>query len=369
MKQKEELAGIEILRFLCAFGILIWHYQHFFFIGEWNSSIGEALRPTLPLYQLLSFFYENGSLAVPFFWVISGFIFYWHYCESVRNGTVVFTDFLTRRFSRLYPLHFVTLVSVAVGQYVYYVSHQTTFIYQWNRPIWFISQLLFASNWFTRQPLTFNGPIWSVSIEILVYLSFFFVVRAFRQSAFSIICMTILFAGLFNFVQSFVNTQVFACGMYFFAGGAAQRYSSGRFSLIGAICVLAVVLYAVHAAVIPVNAASVLVLAVCSVIVFTRLGNTAFGASFRYFGFLGNATYASYLLHFPLQLLIVILVDAIGWRRDMFSRPGIFVGYLLVVIGSSLLVHRYFEMPLQKAIRAGAKRRHKLQQGPGWFSG
>jgi len=172
VKKDHELAGIEILRFVCALGVLIWHYQHFFFRGAWNAELGAALRPTLPLYSVFFIFYENGSLAVPFFWVISGFIFYWQYSAAVRSGAVKFRDFLVRRFSRLYPLHFVTLVLVALGQYVYFESHRETFIYSWNKPIWFASQLLFASNWFTRQPETFNGPIWSVSIEIVICLLF-----------------------------------------------------------------------------------------------------------------------------------------------------------------------------------------------------
>ena len=37
----------------------------------------------------------------------------------------------------------------------------------------FILQLGFVSDWWPGSPLTFNGPIWSVSIEILLYLLFF----------------------------------------------------------------------------------------------------------------------------------------------------------------------------------------------------
>jgi peptidoglycan/LPS O-acetylase OafA/YrhL len=179
MKQGHELVGIEVLRFLCALSVLIWHYDHFFFTGAFDISFAEEIRHKLPLYPLLSFFYNNGSLAVQIFWAISGFIFYWHYVQSINAGTVPFYEFFVRRFSRLYPLHFATLLIVAVWQFIYYASHQTTFIYSWNKPIWFVSQLMFASNWLTRQPVTLNGPIWSISIEILIYLSFFGIARLF----------------------------------------------------------------------------------------------------------------------------------------------------------------------------------------------
>lgn len=351
MTKDHELAGIEVLRFVCAFAVLIWHYQHFFFLGAWDPATGAALRPTLPLYSLLSVFYDSGSLAVPFFWVISGFIFYWHYSEPVRTRAVRFSDFLIRRFARLYPLHFVTLIFVAVGQYVYYTSHRVTFIYSWNKPIWFASQLLFASNWFTRQPLTFNGPIWSVSIEILIYLSFFVIARSFKPSALVAAFVAAGFALCFNFLHGFINPDVFACGMYFFAGGVAQRLSAAPAALPIAGSLIPAILAVIRLGHYPVNAVCLLFLAMSCVIAFTRLGESVFRLPFRHCAFLGNATYSSYLLHFPLQLLIVVVVDSMGWGRSIFYSPISFLAFLSLVIGLSLLVHRHFEMPAQNRIK------------------
>ena len=355
LQRSDQLAGIEILRFLCAFGVLIWHYQHFFFLGGWDPAISQTLRQSQPLYKTLSFFYDNGSLAVPFFWVISGFIFYWHYAFAVRNRTVDFYNFVLRRFSRLYPLHFATLLIVAVGQYVYYASHKTTFIYLWNKPIWFASQLLFASNWFAREPATFNGPIWSVSIEILIYFSFFFTARAFRSGMLAPACASAVFSICFIHLHTFINPQVFACGMYFFAGGVAQRLTARPHALLvasfGTIALLAVLKLGLWTD----NSASILLLAMTSVVAFTRLGDTFLGVLFRRLAFLGNATYSSYLLHFPLQLFTVIVVDSVGWDRKIFYSPIMLVGFIVLVIGLSLVVHRYFEMPMQELIRAGTR--------------
>ena len=355
MKKDHELAGIELMRFICAFAVLIWHYQHFFFVGEWNSEAGKLLRPTLPLYKYFSVFYENGSLAVPFFWVISGFIFYWHYSESILDRSVLLNEFLLRRFSRLYPLHFVTLIFVAVGQYYYFIRHQTAFIYIWNKPIWFASQLMFASNWFNRQPEAFNGPIWSVSIEVLVYCAFFLIARSFRPNLLSSLCIVTAFAASLNFLHTFINPQVFACGMYFFAGGVAQRLSIHRQSLYGSICVATAIGTLIAIGAYSINVASVLLLATCTVVIFARLGETVAGIPFRFLAFLGNATYSSYLLHFPIQLTLVIIVDAIGWKRDIFYSPDIFIGFLMLVIALSLIAHRHLEMPAQMAIWAGVK--------------
>jgi peptidoglycan/LPS O-acetylase OafA/YrhL len=360
MKTNHELAGIEVLRFLCAFGVLIWHYQHFFFVGEWNPVQGQILRPTLPLYHWLFLFYDNGSLAVPVFWVISGFIFYWHYSDAIRDGRVLFGEFLLRRFSRLYPLHFVTLIFVAIGQHAYSASHKTAYIYIWNKAIWFASQLIFASNWFDREPESFNGPIWSVSIEILIYLLFFLISRTVRPGVLSGVFMAAVFAACIGLPHTFMNPQVFACGLYFFAGGVAQRLTRYRYALPVSICTAAATLGALSLGLHAVDVVSVLLLAGSSVIVFVKLGATVVGIPFRSLGFLGNSTYSSYLLHFPIQLALVILVDAIGWKRDIFYNPGVFIGFMTLTIGLSLLAHRYFEVPSQRAIRSGV--RHYLER-------
>lgn len=355
-KKDSELAGVELLRFFSAFVVLVWHYQHFFYHGAWEPDTAAGLRPTLPLYSALSVVYDNGSLAVPVFWAISGFIFYWYYAEPIRSGAINFSVFLVRRFSRLYPLHFATLLLVAVGQYVYFRSHHETFIYSWNKPIWFASQLLLASNWFTRQPLTFNGPIWSVSIEVLVYLSFFAV--AFRFG--SRIWVAALFAAIFALcsnLHSFVSPDVFSCGMYFFLGGVARQLYGQTLAMPAAVVAAIVAVAAVAIGRYPLDGPWLLVIAISSVIVMTKLGQGVLRVPFRHLSFLGNATYASYLLHFPVQLLLVSIVDAMGWTRDIFFSPFAFVAFLTGVVGISLLVHRHFEMPAQALIRAAAKSR------------
>ena len=46
----ERLIGLEVLRFLAAVGVLVWHYQHFLFVGpyqspvEWNSRASPEKR-------------------------------------------------------------------------------------------------------------------------------------------------------------------------------------------------------------------------------------------------------------------------------------------------------------------------------------
>jgi hypothetical protein len=86
--QTQELAGIEVLRFLSALAILIWHYHQFFFVGEVDGTQAISLRPEQPFYRPLQFAYEGGFWAVEVFWGISGFILYWTYARPIADRAI-----------------------------------------------------------------------------------------------------------------------------------------------------------------------------------------------------------------------------------------------------------------------------------------
>jgi peptidoglycan/LPS O-acetylase OafA/YrhL len=151
--------------------------------------------------------------------------------------------------------------------------------------------------------------------------------------------------------HGFISSEVFECGMYFFTGGIAQRlYSRPTPISIGA-AVIFTILAAWSYAWAGVNPVFLILLAVSVVIAITKVGETFFHKPFSRLAFLGNATYSSYLLHFPIQLFAVILVDYAGLTRSIFYSPVALIAYLSSVFGLSLAVHRYFEMPAQSLLR------------------
>jgi peptidoglycan/LPS O-acetylase OafA/YrhL len=72
----------------------------------------------------------------------------------------------------------------------------------------------------------------------------------------------------------------------------------------------------------------------------------------------GNMTYASYLVHFPIQLVI-----ALGFAMMKAPIPFYDVTFFAVYIATTLLAsyftYRYFEAPAQKLIR-----RNLIRQNP-----
>jgi peptidoglycan/LPS O-acetylase OafA/YrhL len=351
----KEFAGLEIARFLFALAVIFWHYQHFFVKGIY-AGVGQPGK--FPLYHLFGFFYDNGYLAVQIFWMISGLIFFWKYSTAINSGEISAYRFFVLRFSRLYPLHFATLIVVALLQMVYIWTHGTSFVYRNNDAFHFTLQLAFASNWIDELPMTFNGPIWSVSVEVLIY-AFFFVVASFLRPGLKLCLILCIVVTVAERATGQIYTQnVFQCVDFFFAGGAMQAISaslSSRHKLVGfGVCVLGLCLSIAT----NFRFGSVIGFSFFVVAAFALLDEVV---SLRRSALtnIGDLTYASYLLHFPIQLASVLVVDALGFSRDLFLAPGALAAFILGTFGSAWIVFRIFEMPAQDALRAAWLRRRE----------
>jgi peptidoglycan/LPS O-acetylase OafA/YrhL len=67
---------------------------------------------------------------------------------------------------------------------------------------------------------------------------------------------------------------------------------------------------------------------------------------------LGSISYSLYLLHVPLQIFMLIVIQTIGLDSKSIADSGLFfMFYFLVLFGVSFLVHRFFEIPARRRLR------------------
>lgn len=368
----ERFAGLDVLRGIAAIGVVFWHWQHFFAGAAPPYDITRA-----PLADALAVFYRHGWLAVDLFFCLSGFIFFRLYATRVSNGEIGAGRFALLRFSRLYPLHLLTLLLVAAGQGWLARAGLPAYVYENNDVRHFVLNLAFAPSWGLENGYSFNGPAWSISVEIFLYAAFFVFCRHVPVRL-----ATVVVAALLGFAFAAVAYPPIGRGIgAFFVGGLTWMvYERLEASAQRAIVLRAIVAAAVLswcATLVLVSGATpipapvmtgafrhapkawavlwlfpVTILALASV-------ERKLPEAVRRAAALGDISYSVYLLHFPLQLAVYIFHGRLHADSSIYYSLPLAAAFLAVLLALATLSYRAFEMPLQQWLR-GARGRAAL---------
>lgn len=343
---------LDLLRGLASLSVLVWHYQHFFFL---NCKLPQDFdRSDQPGYVILKPLFEHGYLSVYLFFILSGFIFFHIYSQAISVKSVSLKIFVANRFSRLYPLHFLTLLFTAALQFEHHRLFSSYFVYEFNDIKHFLLQLVLASSWGLQDGYSFNGPIWSVSVEVLLYIIFFFFCRflPLRPRFLLIICLLGLLIG---------GMQIGAGIFCFFMGGLVNMqfesqqkesvpgFGKIQFPILG-LCLTTAAFYPLtfvrsdHLKVI--IASATILPAIVYFLACLQIRRPNCGESWR---LAGDISYAAYLLHFPLQILIHALFTLYGFFDP--ASISTLITFPMLTCGLSYLTHRVFELPAKKLLR------------------
>lgn len=339
-----KLLGLELLRFFAALAVLFYHYRHFAHM----SGVEPILRTDVPYHWLLWPMYEYGQFGVQLFWGISGYIFFWKYGSQIHEAKVGAKKFFWLRFSRLYPLHLATLALVIVLQTAHRQVAGFDFIYPAQDGGALIRQLFLATHWGSHVPFTFNGPIWSISAEVVVYAGFYLLIRKLAPSIAR--CAAIV-AGSLVLRLAGIDLVPIACASYFFAGGVAalapKRFNIAAgvaFAFLLTVCGVTGILGDRG------KLSIILLLAVPLLLMFASREWRGLARFSRPIRAAGNLTYSSYLLHFPIQLLLAI-ASAGGFIEVDLTSPLILALYLGATLLAAAISYRMFELPAQEWLR------------------
>ena len=340
---------VELLRFISSISVLIYHYKIFFF--EFNGFLKLNLNNELfllPFNSFINLFYRYGDYGVQMFWCISGFIITYVYLN--KKYLVSSKEFFINRFSRLYPLHFITLFLIL---FIQLISKNYTGVYQlfdYNDVYHFFLNIFFISGWGFENGLNFNQPIWSVSMELIAYTFFFVCIKFIKnfQLKFLFISYFVLLLTnklLFpdnaniNFI-SCVNLFISGSIIYFLVKKIKKQsiflfsFFLLLFSFIGNFKIL-------------MFCPAILMLFIISEDLFKNKINK------NLFSMMGNVTYSTYLLHAPYSIVLILLIKS---EKDIYLSNYFFFFYFSTLIIASLFVYIFIEKKLQKKIRFSLNR-------------
>lgn len=346
--------SIDLLRGLAALAILIFHFSHFFReSGNLELSFNELNDNYL--FGYFKFIYAHGANAVQLFWAISGFVFMYVYAG--RHNSVSAKEFFINRMARLYPLHFITLISVFVLQKIIYYNFGYFYIYKFNDLYHFILNIFFASEWGFELGRSFNGPIWSVSVEVLIYLVFYLFFKLMKVNMGSTFIVFLIFAVTYYLFKNII----LLCGMYFFAGAIAYSFQSlfrdvprkvFFMFMVVFFSLSCVSIYIVDVLDKNISLSLLLIPLFATLILLLVSIEDIIGKSlFIKVQWIGDITYSSYLWHSPLQMFFLLMVGLGFISQNIIIESWFIIFYLAFVCLFSWFSFKYIERPCQRIIK------------------
>ena len=312
------------------------------------------LKSHYRLYPAVEQFLSNGYLAVGFFYLLSGFILAYTYEGKIGNLRE-YMRYLVARFARIYPVYLLALFLALPFQLK--ASFGTK-----------LAVLVMVQAWNPANPGlagAWNYPAWSLSVEAFFYLGFpLFMAWMSKQSLRALRLIVIVF--LFLSIALHTPTMVLgvwngavngllaplpilrlpeflvgvALGLLFLRSGQRSRHSY-LFYLAAASAVVVLSL--------PIGSWVSIVMIPTAFMLYELAFSDGFPARLFSSGplvLLGGASYAIYLLQYPVR----------AWTKLLFSYAGPSISFLgsaltpVLLIAFSIAVFRYWEEPARKLL-------------------
>lgn len=335
---------LDLTRGIAALAVLLFHYTSFFLgAGEVVSTVKVTSQPWRSVLWPL---YDYGGYAVQLFWLLSGIVFMSVYREQRIRGR----EFLLRRFARLYPLHFITLIAM-LGMELASRYFLSTSLQPRNDAFHFMLNIFLIPNWGLKNASSFNFPIWSVATELVAYVVFFAAIAWKFTSFLWLAGIAVVSTALALITAQYIPT----CVALFFIGTLIARVpqAAGKWhtplAITGLIASIIITVAISHS---PLSRHIGLVLCY-GIFPFLLLAIFAIDINFRpvpkSFHWIGNSTYAVYLTHIPVLTAFTLTANILQFPLPAEKVWFLFL-YIVTVLAVSVLAFSYFERPAQSAI-------------------
>ncbi|TPQ49393.1 hypothetical protein C2U72_18800 [Prosthecomicrobium hirschii] len=348
----DRLEWLDGLRGLAALAVaLFWHYVHF--VDPYQDSpltIAAAPGAGLPGIGAL---YRHGYLAVDLFFLLSGLVFHHVYAARIAAGRIGFGTFLALRLTRLYPAHLAGFLATAV-----LIALAGGFgVTGAGGLAGFLGNLVLVND-----GTAFNHPSWSLTVEMALYGLFFL---AMRTAGPALAPPVMILAGIWIFLKTdlFILTG-FARGLigFFLAVGAAEAVrclrSGARPSPVLVVGLAATLPFCWW---IKTFAFDLVALAgIGAIAALAPLRRLASAAPLRG---LGAISLAVYMVHLPIQLVLIWLWQGIG-SVPPADRVWFWALYAGSVLAIATAFHRTCEVPLREALRRRLLAGRRSDGGP-----
>jgi len=209
--------------------------EYFGVLDSWRGIC--ACMVALVHFATFSHYYQypifwNAGYYVDFFFVLSGFVIFANYQNSLKEGFGL-KKFMVLRFARLYPLHFLTLFAFVAHEVLQYLvlpilgletlSSYAPFTGPREGPYEILINLMLLQSFDLIGGYSLNSPSWSISAEFFTYLIFAVLLIKFPKQVLSWLSLLLIigfcFFYFFDGKGATHNWGILRCIYGFAAGG------------------------------------------------------------------------------------------------------------------------------------------------------
>lgn len=355
---------LDSFRGLCALAVVLHHIHATQSFTEWG-------------------FFRHANYLVNFFFVLSGFVLYHIYAERLNSATQL-KRFVVARICRLYPLHVATLTTALLLEGLKLMVEQRGVSFTAasftgpKAPSEILPNLLLLQSWWPGfNPMSFNFPSWSISVEFYLYLIFGMITLLMPtrlRLVFSAIAIAAFIA--LHFKSALLGEGALVGLACFFAGAMTYRvyarFSELRFNsawatVLEALCLITVYLSVSHSEPAQNISLSLLFCAVIGIFAFEAgwLSTLLRTALFKWAGKLSFSIYMTHTLVLFVVTMGVMLVAKVTGQTLLIDRVDeisggviryidtgsllldnlLILGGLALVLSLSTFTYRYIELP------------------------
>jgi len=334
-------------RFLAAAAIVLFHYNYDFRLGLSGTSRA----------------FDKLYVYVDFFFVLSGFVIAEGYRGRIRDGAG-YGRFLWKRLARIYPLHLLTLLALVAGVEIASALGRMEERPGLFDPSMLPQTLLLVHAWGTTPDQGWNLPSWSISAELFAYLAFPLLAGlAARLPALACLALAVAYVaamqalrhalGLYDWTNATSDGAMRAVPTFFLgvaiSAGLARARALPRAPWWLAHLLFLLPLPLLHLGLPETLAIALFPPAVLAAALAERSGRPTVLAASPVLA-LGQASYALYLLHFPVAYALLHALVPAAWLGSAPARWTLCAATLAGVIALSLACYRLFELPLQRRL-------------------
>ena len=343
------LKPLTAVRFFAAAWVVLFLY--------WPSLTADSMPPLV----------AKGYLGVELFFTLSGFILCHVYLPKVEAGRFRYGQFLWARLSRIYPLHLVCILGIALLGAAAFAAGRSIDPNVLSLPA-LAPNLLLVHAWGFAPVSGWNHPSWSISAEWSAYLTFpayAFVAMSLRRRPRLALALALaaLFAinAAFQALAGFPLTEAtfawgalrivpcfaYGCALYLvWRSGVVQGRSAAAAGalILGAAIVIGALFSLPDPVLVALEGGLILCLGVLS-------NQDSSAQTPRALVYLGEISYSIYMICVPWQLVFVNIVAATMHKDDKHLSIGLWIVFLAMVVPLAAISYHLIERPARAGMR------------------